>query len=108
MNIESTISLLTALTVLMLGLLQWRSTARAQVGTHKVQSAEASERIGNAYDKLLEAQNKRMDDMEQDIIYLKKELKKYTNWSARLVKQLIEHGIEPVHPPDTGELMNKS
>ena len=97
MNIEMTISLLSAVTVLVLGLLQWRSSSR-------VQKAEAIDRIGDAYNDLLDRLNKRIADLESRVQYLEKDLKKYTNWTARLVKQLIQHGIEPEQPPDTGEL----
>lgn len=97
MNIETIISLLSAATVLVLGLLQWRSSS-------KLQRADALDKIGDAYNDLLDRLNKRIVDLESRVNYLEKELKKYTNWSARLVKQLIENGIVPVQPPDTGEL----
>lgn len=81
-------------------LLQTRNSGR-------VQKADATEKIGGAYDKLLESMRKQIDELETDVAYLKVQLKKYTNWSAQLMKQLIEHGIIPVEPPDTGELMQK-
>lgn len=70
----------------------------------KAQSADATEKIGSAYSELIESMRKQIDDLEKDVAYLKVQLRKYTNWSARLMKQLIEHGITPVEPPDTGEL----
>lgn len=72
--------------------------------TGKVQGADATEKIGGAYDQLLENMRRQIVDLETDVAYLKVQLKKYTNWSAQLMKQLIEHGITPVEPPDTGEL----
>lgn len=74
----------------------------------KVQDAEAARKIGEMYSELLddvkETFNKRIDDMQVDIDYLKLELKKYRNWTAGLIKQLREHNIMPIEPPDTGEL----
>lgn len=35
---------------------------------------------------------------------MKLELKKYRNWTAQLLKQLIENNLVPAEPPDTGEL----
>jgi predicted negative regulator of RcsB-dependent stress response len=82
----------------MLAVFQWRSAS-------KVQSADATQKIGSAYDQLLDNMKKQLDELESDVAYLKKELRKYSNWSARLVKQLVDNGIEPIPPPDTGELM---
>ena len=70
----------------------------------KVQNADATEKIGGAYSELIENMRKQIVDLETDVAYLKVQLKKYTNWSALLMKQLIENGIVPVEPPDTGEL----
>lgn len=72
--------------------------------TGKVHRADATEKIGGAYNELLESMRKQIVELETDVAYLKVQLKKYTNWSAQLMKQLIEHGIVPVDPPDTGEL----
>lgn len=80
--------------------LQTRSTGRAH-------SADATEKIGGAYSELLENMRKQIAELETDVAYLKVQLKKYTNWSARLMKQLIENGIVPSEPPDTGELVPK-
>jgi hypothetical protein len=99
-SIELGISLLSAITVLTLGLLQWRSTTR-------LQRADALDKIGDAYNDLLDRLNTRIVELESRVNYMELELKKYTNWSARLVKQLIENGIIPVQPPDTGELKAK-
>lgn len=87
---ELYVSLLSALTVLFLGFLQWRSSAR-------VQHSDAAERIGNAYDKLLENMQERISDLE-------KRLKKFEVWVPRLVAQVQELGGVPVGPPDTGEV----
>lgn len=73
----------------------------------KVHHADATEKISDAYNDLLENMRKRINDLEMDVAYLKVQLRKYTNWSARLMKQLIENGIVPVDPPDTGELKPK-
>lgn len=79
--------------------------------TGKVQGAEATEKISGAYSQLMEDMRKQIGlqdteiaELKTDVAYLKTQLKKYTNWSAQLMKQLIEHGIVPVDPPDTGEL----
>jgi len=82
----------------MLAVFQWRSTSR-------VQGADATQKIGSAYDQLLENMKQQLNELETDVAFLKKELRKYSNWSARLVKQLVDNGIEPLPPPDTGELM---
>lgn len=76
---------------------QWRSAS-------KVQTADATEKIGGAYDKLLDTMQKQIDELESDVTYMKKELAKYRNWTARLVKQLLDNNLIPVEPPDTGEL----
>jgi hypothetical protein len=73
--------------------------------TTRIGSADATSKIGSTYSQLLENMRKQLDDLETDVAFLKKELRKYSNWSARLVKQLVDNGIEPVPPPDTGELM---
>lgn len=75
--------------------------------TGKVHGADATEKIGGAYNELLENMRKQIVDLETDVAFLKVQLKKYTNWSAQLMKQLIENGIVPVEPPDTGELRPK-
>lgn len=72
--------------------------------TNSLHSADATEKIGGAYSQLLENMRKQIADLEADVAYLKVQLRKYTNWSAQLMKQLIDHGIAPVEPPDTGEL----
>lgn len=93
--------------------------------TSKVGSADATEKIGGAYNELLENMRKQIAVLRAEAIeqkkefdaeilklkegmdYLNKELGKYRNWSGRLVKQLLENGITPVLPPDTGELNPK-
>jgi len=70
----------------------------------KAHKADATEKIGDAYSDLLENMRKQIADLEYDVAYLKTQLKKYINWSALLMKQLINNGIVPVDPPDTGEL----
>ena len=80
--------------------LQTRSSGKAQ-------GADATEKIGGAYDKLMATMQNQINELETDVANLKVQLKKYTNWSAQLVKQLVEHGIVPVAPPDTGELKQK-
>lgn len=100
MTADVFVPLISALTVLFLGLLQWRSAT-------KVQAADASQKIGDAYSKLLDELQDHVRDLENRVNELEKELKKYRNWTAQLVKQLIEHGIAPNPPPDTGELKQK-
>lgn len=73
----------------------------------KAHGADATEKIGGAYNALLESMRKQIADLETDVEYLKVQLKKYTNWSALLMKQLIENGIVPIEPPDTGELKQR-
>lgn len=97
MDIDAVISLLSAAGVVVLGLLQWINQSR-------VSRADAIDKIGDAYDGLLGRMSEQINELEGRVQYLEKELKKYSNWTARLVKQLIEHGIVPVKPPDTGEL----
>lgn len=79
-----------------------------KISETKLDDAEAARKIGEMYSELLDdvkaAFNKRIDDMQADIDYLKLELKKYRNWTAGLIKQLREHDIMPIEPPDTGEL----
>lgn len=94
---------LTALIFLFIGanvLMQTRNSSR-------VGGADATEKIGSAYSELIESMRKQINDLETDVAYLKVQLKKYTNWSAQLMKQLIENGITPVEPPDTGELKTR-
>jgi len=91
---ELYVSILSALTVFLLGILQWRSTA-------KVSKSDAAERIGNAYDKLLENMQERITDLE-------KRLKKFEIWVPRLVQQVKDLGGIPADPPDTGELWKKT
>lgn len=82
--------------------------------TGKAQGADATEKISGAYSQLMEDMRKQIGlqdveiaELKTDVAYLKAQLKKYTNWSAQLMKQLIENGIVPVDPPDTGELRPK-
>ena len=79
--------------------------------TSKVGSADATSKIGGAYDQLLENLQEQITVLKADLTAakadmreMKKEIAKYINWTARLVKQLSEHGIAPEPPPDTGEL----
>ncbi|MDL1909711.1 hypothetical protein FBQ81_03305 [Chloroflexi bacterium CFX6] len=97
MSVELSISLLSAFTVLVLGLLQWSNSSRAQ-------KVDAHQKIGEAYARLLEELSKHVNELEERVKELEKDLRKYRNWSAKLVKQLIENGIVPTSPPDTGEL----
>jgi cell division protein FtsB len=82
MNIEKIISLLSAATVLLLGYLQWRSQS-------KVQTADAADKIGGAYDKLLESMSNRIDQLEARV-------KKVERWANRLVQQIYDLGGVPV------------
>lgn len=100
MSADVYVPLISALTMFFLGFLQWRSAM-------KVQEADASQKIGDAYSKLLDELKDHVRDLEKRVNELEKELKKYRNWTAQLVKQLIEHGIVPGPPPDTGELKQK-
>jgi len=87
---EFYISLISAGTVLLLGILQWVSTARSQ-------KSDSAEKISNAYDRLLENMQERVTDLE-------KRVKKFEIWAARLASQVQQLGGVPVDPPDTGEL----
>lgn len=89
MSIEAIITILLAASTGLLGWKQWQTAS-------KVQSAEAVEKIGNAYDGLLDRLNNRIGELENRVTDLEKDLRKYTNWNARLIKQLVEHGIEPL------------
>ena len=89
MTIEVLIGLIGAGTALLLGLLQWRS----QTSVH---SADATEKIGNAYDSLLDRLSLQVKELDTRVKFLEVELKKYSNWSSKLVMQLVEHGIQPL------------
>ena len=102
---EVLISLYSSIPVLFLGILQVLDTMRRTKSQSKVDSADASDKISSAYERLMDDLRVQVADLKVDVAYLKKELKKYTNWSARLMKQIIELGHVPVPPPDTGELM---
>jgi hypothetical protein len=82
MKIEFIISLLSAITVFILGFLQWRSQS-------KVQTADAADKIGGAYDKLLDTMSQRIDQLETRV-------KKVERWANRLVQQVVELGGVPV------------
>lgn len=98
MSMEAIITIVLALSTGLLGWKQWQTTS-------KVQSAEAVEKIGNAYDGLLDRLNKRIIDLENRVTELEKDLKKYTNWNARLIKQLVENGIEPLQMDTEPKMM---
>lgn len=104
-RIDYYVGLVVILTPLTLGLLQWMSTVRQGGSRKRVEGADATEKIGAAYDKLLANMKSQIDDLEIDVAYLKKELKKAVNHNAILMKQLIENRIAPKGPPDTGELI---
>ena len=82
MNIEALISLLSAGTVLSLGFLQWRSQS-------KVQTADAADKIGGAYGKLLDTMSERIDHLETRV-------KKVERWANRLAQQVVDLGGTPV------------
>lgn len=98
MSMEAIITIVLALSTGVLGWKQWQSESR-------VQSAEAVEKIGNAYDGLLDRLNKRIGELELRVTEMEKDLRKYTNWNARLIKQLIEHGIEPLQMDTEPKIM---
>lgn len=83
MNIEIIVSLLSAVTVFVLGFLQWRSQS-------KVQAADAADKIGGAYDKLLDTMSSRIDQLEQRV-------KKVERWANRLAQQVVDLGGVPVN-----------
>ena len=85
--------------------MQWRSSSRKQSSESRVDHAEAMKKIGESYAELIEQLNGRIDGLQAEITQLKHEIKKYRNWTAQLIKQLVEHNIIPIEPPDTGELM---
>lgn len=66
--------------------------------TTTVGKADATEKIGNAYDQLLE-------NMQKRLVTVEAKLKKFEIWVPRLIAQIHELGGIPVDPPDTGELM---
>ena len=70
MQLEVVLSIISAISVLTLGLLQWRSTS-------KVQKAEAIDKIGDAYNDLLDRLKVRIENLENRVVFLEKELKKY-------------------------------
>lgn len=88
-NLELYASILIMTLTTFLGFLQWRSGTR-------VQDADRTEKIGNAYDKLLDALQEQVTKLDARVAYLETELKKQTNWNARLVRQLAEAGLKPV------------
>lgn len=69
--------------------LQTRSGARAS-------SADATEKIGNAYDKLLENMQERINKVEA-------KLRKFEVWVPLLIEQIYKLGGVPIPPPDTGD-----
>lgn len=107
MNIETLLAILLGLSTGVLGWMQWKSNSQ-------VQKADATNKIGDTYSELLDQLRKQIGDiqaesekhnkeMDNRLTYLESELKRYANWSARLVRQLVDHGIEPVKI-DTGPL----
>lgn len=89
MSYEVIITLVLAASTALLGWKQWTTTA-------KVQKAEAIDRIGDAYDGLLDRLDNRIKELDKRVTELESELRRYTNWNARLIKQLVENGIEPL------------
>jgi peptidoglycan hydrolase CwlO-like protein len=68
--------------------------------TTKVGSADATEKIGRAYDQLLENMNERLQKLEL-------KLKKLEKWVPMLIDQIYSLGGVPLDPPDTDELYKK-
>ena len=104
MSIENIITAMLAISTGILGWMQLRADTRKKKTESKVDDADATKKIGEAYSELISAMNQRMDDMQGEIDRMKLELRKYRNWTAQLVKQLLDHNIVPIEPPDTGEL----
>ena len=104
MSIETIITAMLALSTGILGWMQFRAEARKKRTESKVDDAEVTKKIGEAYSELIAAMNQRMDDMQEEIDRMKLELRKYRNWTAQLLKQLMDNNIVPIEPPDTGEL----
>lgn len=63
----------------------------------KVQSADATEKIGRTYDQLLDNLNERIQKLENKV-------KKFERWVPLLIDQIYQLGGVPVEPPDTDEL----
>jgi hypothetical protein len=93
MGVETYVAVAATFATILLSILQWKSSA-------KVQNADAIDKIGNAYDGLLDKFAERVTHLETRVEFLEAELKRYSNWSSRLVKQLVENDIQPV-PIDT-------
>lgn len=72
---------------------QWRSASR-------VQTADATEKIGRTYDQLLDNLNERIQNLELKV-------KKFEKWVPMLIDQIYLLGGVPVSPPDTDELNKK-
>jgi len=106
MNIENIITAILAISTAILGWIQLRTETMKKKTESKVDDADATKKIGEAYSELIGAMNERIDNMQEEIDRMKLELRKYRNWTAQLVKQLIDHNIVPIEPPDTGELRN--
>jgi cell division protein FtsB len=110
MSPEFYLSVFTAFSVFVLGFLQWRSDAKKKEAdaqsSSKSTEAGAMENLSNAYKELVDSQAARIESLETRVDELEKKLRTYVNWSARLVKQLADHGIVPV-PIDTGPLGEK-
>ena len=93
MNIDSIIQYVTLIFGVSNALLlwfQWRSASR-------VQSADATEKIGRTYDQLLDNLNERIQKLENKV-------KKFEKWVPMLIDQIYQLGGVPVDPPDTDEL----
>lgn len=72
---------------------QWRSAS-------KVQTADATQKIGMTYDQLLDNLNERIKNLELKV-------KKFEKWVPMLIDQIYQLGGVPVSPPDTDELNKK-
>ena len=82
------ISVISGLGFLFLGYLEWRN--KSNTG-----SADAAEKIGNAYSNLLDDQDKRIQRLDERLKFLENELRACMNWNIKLVGQLVDLGVEP-------------
>ena len=105
-TLETIISLISAIGVVVLGFLEWK-TRRKKVSTERgVDQADAAERITNSATQLVEQLQQELETLrplptkvahlENEVLELRKANERLIDWSERLVKQITDAKMEPV------------